>query len=147
MADKAWRAEADDEWLAERRSSFMGWLRRRFSILGGVAGAVSHADTGPYAGAPRNPQLRVGDEKTYSTVRYTTNQVAYATISANPDECPRCGQPLIEKHELEYTQSDNTRVPVGAVRTCRDCQADSWLLQSRMPTIARARDAARKNVV
>ncbi|MBM2622408.1 hypothetical protein JIG36_43590 [Actinoplanes sp. LDG1-06] len=53
---------------------FMRWLRRRFRALGGVADAVSHADTGPYAGAPRNPELRVGDEKSYSTVIYTADR-------------------------------------------------------------------------
>ena len=147
MSDETWRGEADDEWLAERRSSFMGWLRRRFRGLGGVAGAVSHADTGPYAGAPRDPQLRVDDEKTYSTVRYTTNQVAYTTTSTGSDECPRCGQPLIEKHEIEYVQDEHVRRPVGAAQACRSCQPESWLLRSRMPSATRAREADRKNVV
>ncbi|MBL7261920.1 hypothetical protein [Paractinoplanes lichenicola] len=55
-------------------SGFMGWLRRRFRLLGGVAGAVSYADTGPYAGAPRNPELRVGDEKGYSTIEYVAEE-------------------------------------------------------------------------
>ncbi len=73
MSDGAWRGEADDEWLAERRSSFMGWLRRRFRVLGGR--------------------------------------------------------------------------PVGAVQACRSCQADSWLLRSRMPSASRARAADRKNVI
>jgi hypothetical protein len=40
--------------------------------------------------------VRVDDEKTYSTVRYSTNQVAYTTTSTGRDECRRCGQPLIE---------------------------------------------------
>ncbi|MEV4757708.1 hypothetical protein AB0J86_21700 [Micromonospora sp. NPDC049559] len=147
MADEVWRAEADDRWLAERRSGLMGWLRRRFRLLGGVAGAVSHADTGPYAGAPRNPRLGTGDEKTYSTVRYSTNQVTNSRTVADSDKCRRCGEPLVERHQLEYAQDGRSAVPVGAVRVCRGCQADSWLLRSRMPGASRARDVARKNVV
>ncbi len=123
----------------------MAWLRRRFRIFGGVADAFSHADTGPYAGAPRNPDLRIGDERSYSTVRYSTQQIAYTTIGTDADECPRCGRPLVERHRLEYVRGD-TRVPVGAVRTCRGCQTDSWLLRSRMPAVSRARDTARKHV-
>ncbi|MEV4508462.1 hypothetical protein AB0K00_05845, partial [Dactylosporangium sp. NPDC049525] len=128
----------------ERRSEFMAWLRRRFRIFGGVAGAVSHADMGPYAGAPRDPDLRVGDEKSYSTVRYTTQEVAYTAIGADPDECPRCRRPLVERHRLEYVRGD-TRVPVGAVRTCRGCQTDSWLLRSRMPAVSRRHRRPRRS--
>ncbi len=84
-------------------TGFMGWLRRRFRVLGGVAGAVSHADTGPFAGAPRNPRLRVDDRKAYSTVNYTTNQVAYTTTSTNPDECARCGRPVVEQQRFPAT--------------------------------------------
>ena len=147
MTDERWRAEADDEFVAERRSGLMAWLRRRFRIMGPVAGAFSHAETGPYAGAPRDPNLRVDDEKTYSAVRYTTNQVAYITTTTNPGECHRCGQPLVEKHEIEYVRDEDTHVPIGAVRTCRGCQADSWMLRSQMPATARARRTARRNVV
>ncbi|MET7421557.1 hypothetical protein [Dactylosporangium sp. NPDC005555] len=130
----------------ERRSDLMAWLRRRFRIFGGVAGAVSHADTGPYAGAPRNPTLRVGDEKAYSTVRYTTQHIAYTTVGTDEGDCRRCGQPLADLHRLEYVRGD-TGVPVGAVRACRHCHTDSWLLRSRMPAVSRARDTARKHVV
>jgi hypothetical protein len=147
VADEAWRAEADDEWLAEHRSDQVGWLRRRLSRMRWLGDAFSHAETGPYAGAPRNPRPRVEDDKAYATIRYTTDQIAYTTTSTDPDECARCGQPVIEKHEIEYVQGESTREPVGAVRTCRSCQAESWLLHSRMPSTSRARDAARKIVV
>jgi hypothetical protein len=130
----------------ERRSELMAWLRRRFRVFGGVAGAVSHADLGPYAGAPRNPSLRIGDEKAYSTVRYTTRHIAYTTIGAGEDDCRRCGRPLVDLHRLEFVR-DGTRVPVGAVRTCRACRTNAWLLRSRMPAASRARDTARKHVV
>lgn len=147
MADEAWRTEADDEWLATHRSDHMGWLRRRLRLLGGVGRAFSNAETGPYAGAPRDPRLRAEDDKAYATVRYSTQRIAYTTTTTDPDECARCGEPLIERHEIEYVRGEDSRVPVGAVRHCRRCQSDSWLFRSAMPTIARARDAARKIVV
>lgn len=147
MTDPAWRAEADDEWAAERRSRFMGWLRRHFRAFGGIAGAVSHADTGPYAGAPRDPSLRLDDEREYSTVRYATGQVTYTTTRSNPAACPRCGQRLVESHEIEYASGDDTVASIGSVRTCRGCEADSWRLRSEMPAASRARDSASKHVV
>lgn len=52
----------------------MAWLRR-CKLFGGVGDAFSHADTGPYAGAPRNPNLSPDDgSRAYSVVRYTTDQ-------------------------------------------------------------------------
>jgi hypothetical protein len=145
MSDE-WRTHADDEWLAERRSGFMGWLRRRFRFLGGVSGAVSHADTGPYAGAPRDPGLRVDDGKTYSTVRYTTEHVAYTTTAATDGECPRCGGPTAESHGIEYVAGVGRR-EVGSVTACPRCEAASWLGRSRMPGAARARATSRKTVL
>ena len=59
-------------------SNVMGWFRRRLRFLGGVANAVSHAETGPYAGAPRDPELRIGDEKSYSTIEHQTTHVTVA---------------------------------------------------------------------
>lgn len=73
--------------------------------------------------------------------------MSYTTTSTTPDDCPNCGRPLVEAHGIEYVQGENVRVPVGAARTCRGSQADSWLLRSRMPTTARARDVARRNVL
>jgi len=148
MPREAWRAEADDTWLATHRSTFMRRLRRRFRILGGTAGAVSNAELGPYGGAPRNPKLKVDDgNKAYAVVRYTTNQIAYTATTMNPDECRRCGRPLVEKHEIACVEEEGVRVPVGVVRTCRSCQSESWLLRSRMPAVNRARVAARKVVL
>lgn len=122
-------------------------LRERFRILGGISGAVSHADTGPYAGAPRDPDLRIDGEKSYSTVRYTTERVAYTTTRTSAGACPRCGRPMVETHEIEHVEGAGARVALGAVRVCRGCEADSWLHRSRMPRASRARDAARKYVV
>jgi hypothetical protein len=148
MADKAQRTEADDEWLTSHRSNIMGWLRRRFRVFGVIGGAVSYSETGPYTGVPRNPRLRADDgSKAYSTVRYTTDQIAYTTTSTNADQCPRCGQPLADRHVLENVHGEDTRTQVGAVRTCPDCRTNSWLLHSRMPTVTQARDTARRNVL
>ncbi|WP_018788726.1 hypothetical protein [Micromonospora sp. CNB394] len=148
MPDQQWRAEADDEWLEERRSSLMGWFRRHFKAFGGIASAVSHADTGPYAGAPRNPKLKIDDDdKAYATVRYTTNEVAYTATSTSVDQCASCGQPLAETHEIQCRQGEETHTRIGSVRTCSNCEAESWLRRSHMPKVAQARDKARKNVV
>lgn len=147
MAEE-WRTEADDEWLAGRRSGLMRRLRRRFGALGGIGAAVSNAETGPFAGAPRNPRLKVDDgNKAYGVVRYTTQHIAYTATSVNPDECRRCGSPLVERHEIECVRGEEVHVPVGTVRVCRSCQAESWLLRSRMPAVSRARRVARKYVL
>jgi hypothetical protein len=119
--------------------NILAWFRR-------FADAVSHAETGPYSGAPRNPTLNI-DDRTYSTVRYTTNRVAYTATSTSADRCSRCGQPLAETHELDRVQDEDARLPLGAVRACRGCDPNSWLHDSRMPRAKRARDQARKYVV
>jgi hypothetical protein len=113
------------------RVGFLMRLRDRFGFLRGVAGAVSYAETGPYAGAPRDPNLRVDDEKTYSTVRYTTERVAYTTTYASADACSRCGRTMVESHEIEHVEGAGTRMPIGAVRACRHCDAGSWMFRSR----------------
>jgi hypothetical protein len=142
-------AAAYGGWMADvPTSTFMSRLRRRFRFFGFVGGAVSHAEMGPYAGAPRNPNLRVGaDDAGYATVRYSTDRYAYTSTTLNTDECRRCGRPLVQETEIEQVEGEHHRVAVGVVRTCRACQADSWMLHSRMPAVARARAAARKTVL
>jgi hypothetical protein len=148
MAHEAWRTEADEDWLSRHRSGFMRRLRHRFRSFGDIGSAVSNAETGPFAGAPRNPQLKVDDgNKAYAVVRYTTERIAYTTMTSAPDECSRCGGTLVEEHEIDYIREDSTRVAVGTVRTCRRCQSDSWMLHSRMPSVARARKAYSKVVL
>jgi hypothetical protein len=146
----SWRTEADDDWLPSHRSNVMRWLRRRFRGIAPVGDAFSWADTGPYAGAPRNPRLRADEgAKKYSTVRYATHTIAYtATVTTtDQDRCRRCGEPLAETHQLRYVRDGVTPEQVGAVRTCHGCQADSWLFGSKMPSARRARARARRNVV
>ncbi|MET7403713.1 zf-TFIIB domain-containing protein [Dactylosporangium sp. NPDC005572] len=123
----------------------MDWFRRRLRFLGGVASAVSHADTGPFAGAPRNPGLRIDDEQSWSTIRYTTDTVAYTTIATTAERCPACGAPLVETHEVERHGAGGAAL--GTVRTCPDCGTGGWLRESRMPRTAQARERSRRNVV
>lgn len=141
-----WRIEADDEWLATHRSTAFIRLRRRARLLGLVGEAVSHAETGPFGGAPRNPRLKIGD-KAYAVVRYARHNMAYTAVSVEPGRCRRCGQELIEVHRILYARGQAVRTPVGQVRTCRSCQAESWMFYSRMPTVRRFRDTARKTVL
>ena len=143
---REWRVEADDEWLAEHRSNAMRRFRRRFAALGGVGGAVSEAETGPFAGAPRRPRLRTGG-KTYAYVRYTTEWIAYTSIRVDPDRCRWCGRRMAEAYRIGNTVGDDEPVPVGTVWMCRSCQADSWSFRSRMPATIRARERDRKVVL
>lgn len=140
-----WRTEADERWLAEHRSDNLGRLRRRLRGMGGLANAMSHAELGPFGGAPRNPQLTVGGRK-YSTIRYATHRIAYTTIRLYLQRCPRCGQ-AAEAHRAIFVHEDGVRTVVGTLRACRSCQANSWLLHSRMPATVRARTWARKVVL
>jgi hypothetical protein len=141
-----WRVEADDDWLAEHRTDTFERLRRRFRLMGMVAGAVSHAETGPFGGAPRKPALKIGG-RTYAVVRYTRHHIAYTAIRVDPDHCRRCGQPLVEVHRIVYARGDDAPTPIATVRTCRRCHAGSWLFRSGMPVTARARTRARKVVL
>ncbi|OLB64809.1 MAG: hypothetical protein AUI10_09505 [Actinobacteria bacterium 13_2_20CM_2_72_6] len=141
-----WRREADDEWLDAHRSANFERLRRRLRLLGGMAEAMSNAELGPLGGAPRRPRLKIGG-RTYAVVRYTTHHIAYTTIQVDPGLCRRCGQQLVEVHRIVYARGADARLTVGTVRTCRRCQADSWMFLSRMPSVNRARRVARKIVL
>ncbi|MBW6437458.1 hypothetical protein KZ829_27370 [Actinoplanes hulinensis] len=116
-------------------------------ILRRFADAVSHADTGPYAGVPRNPELRVGDEQGYSTVRYATGHIAHIATAVREDACPRCGSPMAETHEIQQREGSAVRLRTGSARACPACEPDSWLLRSQTSAAMRAREAARRNVV
>ncbi|MEV0896058.1 hypothetical protein [Actinoplanes sp. NPDC049802] len=120
---------------------------RRLPILRGVADAVSHADLGPYAGAPRDPDLRIGDEQGYSTVRYATGHIAHIATSVSEDVCPRCGSAMAENHEIQQREGSAVRLRTGSARVCRACEPDSWLLRSQMSAVARARETNRRNIV
>jgi hypothetical protein len=78
MAEQ-WRTEADDEWLATHSSDSFARLRRRIRRFGVLGDSISHAELGPFGGAPRRPRLKVGG-RTYSFVRYVESHVAYTTV-------------------------------------------------------------------
>jgi hypothetical protein len=140
-----WRTEADDQWLNKHRSDSFARLRKRFRMAGGLANAMSNAELGPFGGAPRNPQLKIGGRK-YSTIRYATHYLAYTTIHLFQQRCPRCGAE-VEAHRVIFVRENGSRTVVGTLRMCRGCQANSWLFHSRMPATVRARTWARKVVL
>lgn len=140
-----WRVEADDEWLSRHRSANFERLRRRASMFGVLGGAMSQAELGPFGGAPRRPKLSIGG-RAYAVVRYAQHQMAYTAIQVDPATCRRCGRPLAEVHRIVYARG-SARNEVGVVRSCRSCQADSWLFWSRMPSTSRARRVARRVVL
>lgn len=140
-----WRVEADDDWLAAHSSDTFQRLRRRTRLLGGLGDAMSNAELGPFGGAPRKPQLKVGS-KEYSVVRYADHHLSYTVIQVDPVVCRRCGAAMAERH-LIARMADGVRSPVGSVRVCRNCQAESWLFRSHMPATRRARQWGRKVVL
>lgn len=140
-----WRIEADDEWLAAHSSDTFQRLRRRTRLMAGLAEATSNAELGPFGGAPRRPVLRIG-RKDYSVVRYADHHLSYTVIQVDPVECRRCGMKMAERH-LIGRLADGVRTTVGAVRMCRNCQAEAWLFHSHMPAARRARRQGRKVVL
>jgi hypothetical protein len=140
-----WRIEADDEWLAAHSSTTFQRLRRRTRLMAGLADAMSNSELGPFGGAPRRPVLKIGS-KAYSVVRYADHHLSYTVIQVDPVECRRCGAAMAERH-LVGRYSGGLRTTVGAVRMCRNCQAEAWLFHSHMPTTRRARAWGRKVVL
>jgi formate dehydrogenase maturation protein FdhE len=112
---------------------------------GGFADAVSHAELGPFGGAPRRPQLKIEGAK-YSTVRYAEHRIAYTTIHLYRQQCRRCGD-LVDAHRIVQVCQDGERKAVGVLRVCRRCELNSWMFYSRMPATARARRWSRKVVL
>lgn len=146
MAGEAWRVEADDEWLAAHKSDTFARLRRKFARFGVLGEAMSNAEMGPFGGAPRNPRLKLGG-KTYAFIRYAEHRISYTAIVLDLQSCRRCGRRLVHVHRIKTVREDGTRRLVGTVRMCRRCRASSWLFFSRMPTVERAREVARKVVL
>jgi hypothetical protein len=148
---ESWRVEADDEWLAAHKSSNFAKFRQKLANLGllGLGEAASGAAPallGPMAGAPRRPQLKIGG-KAYAVVRYAEHRISYTTIALDIERCRRCGYRLVHVHRITMVRENGTRRVVGTVRMCRRCKANSWLFFSRMPTVERARERARRVVL
>lgn len=133
---EGWRTEADDAWHAGHRSTF--FKRRRSKLFD----AVSHAELGPFGGAPRRPTLKLTD-KDYSHVRYAERHFSYTTIHVDLLDCRICGRRTLEQHRLMMRSADGTQFPVGQVRKCRRCHRESWLFTAHGPhtVAARRRDA------
>ncbi len=124
----------------------MAGLHRRFSRVLTLGDAVSHAELGPFGGAPRKPDLRVAPSR-YSVVRYVVAVYAYTAIRVVLENCGRCGRPLQEAHHATLFGNDGAGRTLGTVRRCRGCAGDSWLFQSHMPAVAKARVRAAKTVL
>jgi RNase P subunit RPR2 len=146
VKDGRWRVEADAEWLAKHSSTNFARLRMRVGKLSGLASAMSNAEMGPYGGAPRKPQLKLGG-RAYAVIRYAHHRLSYTTVRVELERCPRCGRPMVEAHNAARVRADGGQVSVGTVRKCRRCDADSWLFASRLPATTRARIKARKVVL
>ena len=134
--DEGWRYEADEEWLAGRRSAFFKRRRSRYFS------AVADAELGPFRGAPRNPNLKLTD-KGYSHVRFAPREYSYTTIQVDLFFCDRCGHRLLEEHRLVLRPAEGTERTIGLVRMCRRCEKEAWLFVSHMPAVlaGRRRDA------
>ena len=137
---RPWRFEADDEWLAGRRSTF---FKRRRSRL---AEAVSNAELAPFGGAPRSPRLKVTD-RGYSYVRHAERQYSHTTIQVDLLQCRTCGHRLLEEHRLLVRTADGGELTVGWVRMCRRCQKEAWLFTSHMPSVLSGRKRDTKVVL
>ncbi len=135
-----WRYEADEDWLAGRRSAF---FRRRRSRL---AQAFANAELGPYRGAPRNPTLKLVD-RGYSHIRYASREFSYTTIQVELFHCSRCGHRLLEEHRLVVHRAGVGNRTLGLVRMCRRCQKDAWLFVSHMPSVLAGRRKDRRAVL
>src|SRR5262249_36898624 len=101
-----WRYEANDEWLAGRRSAFFRRRRSRFAV------AFADAQIGPFRAAPRNPTLKLTD-KGYSHVRYAPRVYSHTAVQVELLRCGRCGRRLLEEHRLVLRHS------AGPARTPR----------------------------
>lgn len=132
-----WRVEADDEWLASHSSDTFARVRRIFHPFARTGDAISHSALGGIlGGAARNPELNVRGIVA-AQVRYAEQQYAYTTTQVDLDVCRRCGNTLEERHRLLLVDCDGGRRSVGAVRACRGCDTESWLLKSHMPSAHR----------
>lgn len=140
MGDSDWRTEADDQWLAEHRSTF--FKRRRAGMLAGLdLGSVLPS----VGGAPRNPQLKVGG-KEYSVVRYAENYAAYITTEITRAWCRSCGGSL-EIHRIHRTDKNNVRRSYGSVQACPTCHPRHWLFVTHSSRVRAAQRLREKNVL
>lgn len=135
-----WRYEADDAWLAGRRSTF--FRRRRVRYLN----VLADAELGPFRGPPRNPTLKLTD-KAYSHVRFAPRHYSYTAIQVELLHCARCGHRLLEEHRLVVHRSEGSRRTLGLVRMCRRCEKESWLFVSHMPSALAGRRRDRKTAL
>lgn len=139
MGDE-WRYEADEDWLADHRTTFFRRRRSRYFQ------AVADAELGPFRGAPRNPTLKLTD-KAYSHIRFAPRHYSYTSVQVEIFTCGRCGHQLLEEHRLVAHRPDRGSRSLGFVRMCRRCHKDAWLFVSHMPSVLAGRRKDRKAVL
>jgi hypothetical protein len=136
---ETWRYEADEDWLAGRRSAF---FRRRRARLGR---ALADAELGPFAGAPRDPRLKL-ESKGYTHIRYALREYSYTTIQIDLLECRVCGGRAGAAPDGAAPRR-RLHADARSLRRCRRCDRESWLFTSHMPAAAAGRGRDRKVVL
>jgi hypothetical protein len=145
---RAWRGEADDEWLTTHRGDTFATLRGFLQPFIGtrIGDAVSRSEiAGVLLSPPRNPPL--GRPSRTEQVRYAEQHYAYTTIQVDLALCRICGSRLLERHRVWLVPGNGLRRTIGEVRMCRSCQADSWMFHSHMLSAAYARSRGSKVVL
>jgi len=140
VSREEWRVEADEEWLAGRRSAF---FKRRRSAIGQ---AFANAELGPFGGPARNPRLKL-ESKGYTHIRYALRVYQHTTIQVELLDCRVCGSRLVEEHRLVLRHTDGSEFTMGRVRMCRRCDRGAWLFTSHMPSVLAARRIGARTVL
>lgn len=150
MTGRAWRTEADEEFLRNHRGDMVGRIRRlaRLGAMSSLGGAISESAIGGgvLGGAPRNPKLRPdGSESSY--VRQAERQYAYTHTLVVVRWCRVCGHRKLERHVVERFTEDHRRRLLGSVTMCAACQAGSWMFETHSPRAVAARARGAKVVL
>lgn len=135
------RVEADDEWLPDHSSTTLAALTSHLPGLARLMPAGSAIDgvlSGSGLGTGRFVPPPSGAES--SVVRYAEGQYAYARISVSQRGlCASCGFDAIQTHRLQLVRASGVLVEVGSLAVCANCEPDSFLFTSHMPTVVRGR--------
>jgi hypothetical protein len=124
-----------DPALDHRSDIFARLIRRYGGGMAGVVGdAASNAGLSFLGGAPRNPNLRPGAGREYSTVRYAEQEYAYTVVTIDSRYCAGCGRYTLERHTLGLRAPGQQDEKVGHVEVCATCNREHWMFRSQMPS-------------
>ena len=143
------RIDADDEWLAIHSNNTLqamsGHLPGLQRLMAGGRGldtvlAGSGLGTGQFVAPPRGAEA--------SVVRYAEGQYAYTRISiSHRGLCATCGFDSIETHRLQLVLESGTATEVGSLAVCANCEPDSFIFTSHMPSVVAGRDMRARTVL